>query len=611
MFTKLSINHVLSVASTISIFMAFIIISSTPQTIGFEISLYDAYSLYLWALLFFSSTCGVCILLITSSGRTKLGLWPVGLSIILLSNSIILTLPYLHGYYFFPAYDAQTHIGMIRDILSTGYVGSDNFYPLVHIFSVLLIEVTGINILALPSILIVLWSNLFILGIYCLSKIITHSQKWALFIVAFASPLLFSHLHVLIHPSTFSLFLAPLLLYFYHKVEQHKARDVVGTSCLIVLALTIILSHPITGIFVIVMLVCFSISNVLYAKVFHNNLGYSINSNGNYMIKLVIMLAAIWFLWYFSFSGIQNSVYHVYQVLISSEGTTLAEAQFGALMNTGLTPWQTFSLFINRYGSIFLYLFISLIAVILGFRGFIQKKVNHIVVAYAFQFIFALGFSAFSLFGYTGEYSVVRISRFFLMISPIIIGLMFYPYVRLELTSIHISQSMRKKIPMIFLAVVIIAAGSINLFNVFGSPSTSTENWQISKMENVGYVWFGMYHDNAFSTSVLTSGSILKRFEAFNFGSITCPEKYHANNPTHTPSHFGYTQNYSISITLNSDMYLITSERGRLATMYVQENVRSFSDVYDSNDFSRLNADPFANRLYSNNEFEVWLVYGN
>lgn len=609
MFQKTKLDFFISLIAFIFITITLGIIINVPPATGYELTIYDAYPPYFWLSLITSSACGIGILLHQAATRNRSSWWLVGLCAILMSNSVLLSLPYLHGYFFFPAGDAQSHIGMMLDIITTSHIDANNFYPIIHILGVNFCYITGINIGVLPTIFTILWDVVFLLGMYCLSKMITHDLKHSLLIVAFASPLIFSHMQVLIHPSMFSIFMIPLLLYFFHKYEAHDSRSI-DLLCLLLIGVAIILSHPMTGIFIIAIVLCFAISNTLYNRWTHDRMAKSIMSDTSHTIIVVAALSSIWFIWYFPFISIQSNIQAVFEFLFFGNGVPLIEVQMMTLTEAGITPFQTIQLFIYSYGAIFILLAISSIAVMITFRNFLQKKTTRVVFSYSLQFILALGFSAFSLFGLTGEYSVVRISRFFLMMCPIVSGLVFYQYfVRLP-NSNHTNKSIRNKL-IIIIAVAIISVGALNTLNVYGSPRTVVANWQVTEMENTGHIWFSLHYDPTVSTSTITDIASFSRFEHFNFGYSTCPQQYRVKNPTLISSHFGYDQNSSISITLNSeDQYLITSQRGRLDPMIIPENIRYKAHIYDLNDFDKLANDEHAARTYSNGEFEIWRIYG-
>ncbi|MBC7240670.1 MAG: hypothetical protein H5T71_11295, partial [Chloroflexi bacterium] len=163
-------------------------------------------------------------------------------------------------------------------------------------------------------------------------------------------------------------------------------------------------------------------------------------------------------------------------------------------------------------------------------------------------------FSTFSLFAFTGEYSVVRISRFFLLFAPIVSGLAIYRLVNsYRWKQMSLDKSKRiKKMFIITIVMFIITVNSINTLNIYGSPRTVSSNLQVSKLEIYGYKWFSEHQESTIPVRVnLVDEYILRRFEDFNFGYATCPPAYKASATKQTASHFGYDKNESIIETFN------------------------------------------------------------
>ena len=105
----------------------------TPPADGYEMSIYAAFPWYFWALLIASVLVGQLIVLRAGVTADKDGSdWWFGVLLVLLSNALLLFLPYARGYPYFERADVLTHLGHIRTIQTTGMIGPENIYPNIH-----------------------------------------------------------------------------------------------------------------------------------------------------------------------------------------------------------------------------------------------------------------------------------------------------------------------------------------------------------------------------------------------------------------------------------------------------------------------------------------------
>ena len=608
---------IIAIIAFIFIILALTIITKTPPASGYELSIYDAYPLYFWVFICISITCGILILVYQAFTEQKSNWWFIGLCVVIFSNAIFLGLPFFRGYFIYPSGDALTHLGIMKDIITTGYIGKDNYYPIVHLLGVILLKITEISRGAVTSLFFVFWSIMYLLNAYILGTVVANRRGQALLITAFACPLVFSFFHTLIHPSLLSLFIIPLILYFYHRREKLTSGQVESSIVLILLAFVITYTHPVTCIFAIIIFLAFNISRVLYKQIANRKqfvLPRALNTGGNYTIPLTMFI--VFFMWYFFYAAIQGSFRRVHNFLVYGSEVSLFADQTRQLAMAELSTSQTIELFIYRYGAISLYLLISIIAIIMVVKWSISKKteLEPMNLTYGIQFIVALLVSAFSLFALTGEYDPVRISRFFLLIAPVVNGLVIYRFIddtdKTHQQTINTIRRKRKREVFICLTTVLILMVAIlSIFNVYGSPRVVRENLQVSAMEITGAEWFGNRHDNDIVTA--TAGVSVRRFEDLTFGrEYPYTEKVKLDREP-IPSHFGYDRNISIAETFDfEDRYLLTCEAGRVNINVIPESARPKAHHYTGDGFAKLTADPAVAQIYANGEFEVWRVYG-
>ena len=127
------LTKILTILAFTFIILDLVIIAIIPPASGYEISIYDAYPWYFW--LFFIVVMFSSILIIIQKVLTenKSNQWFFGFSAILITNFILLIIPYFRGYCFYggAGEDLFSHVGYLREIAQSGYLSEGNFYPIV------------------------------------------------------------------------------------------------------------------------------------------------------------------------------------------------------------------------------------------------------------------------------------------------------------------------------------------------------------------------------------------------------------------------------------------------------------------------------------------------
>ena len=106
-----------AITGFILITLALILINNEPA-MGYEISIYTALSPLVWIFLIGSIACGIGIIVqqaFAEESKQK-SWWLIGLSMVMLSDFIILSLHALRGYFTYGRGDLLVHIGHILDL---------------------------------------------------------------------------------------------------------------------------------------------------------------------------------------------------------------------------------------------------------------------------------------------------------------------------------------------------------------------------------------------------------------------------------------------------------------------------------------------------------------
>jgi hypothetical protein len=422
----------------------------------------------------------------------------------------------------------------------------------------------------------------------------THGQ--ALFIVAFASPLLFGVFHHSIHPSILSVFLIPAALAMYHRKGSSGHAAPAFAFLAIVLTFLMVFFHPVTALIMLIILLVFGLGNLLVRRF---STAYAPEAD---VLYLLVVLTVSLFAWLNPFSGLEDKLNSVMGALLIGDATPMA-SHYGALLSqANLSILGVAELVMNQYGQIVIYLLATGIALLLVLWYFLSKQMHRSEFYYSLQVIAGIGFTGAMIVGYFIEFEPIRVARYAIIVIPVLCGLAFYHY------AVTMRSDTRQKLFVGFMLLLIFSASIFAVFSVYYSPRVVKANTQLTSMEMTGTEW---YFDRAdLDTPLIATDLNLARYEMYRYGYGT-PE-YHAPRPQFRrliPSRFGYDATQTLVERFDTPAtYMITTEMNRLSYLAYPEGVRPIVTRYLSSDFVRLSQDQSVMQAYANGEFEVWYI---
>lgn len=290
-FHSHSLNRILALSGVGLILISCIIILITPSAANYEFSLYDVYPFYFWLALIASIVTGSSILLINGLGNEQENNhWILGILIIFLADSILLFMPFIRGYLNFGSGDVLTHIGWMKDIIHKGYVGHSNMYPIDHILGVILHFFTGLSLQQITMIIPALFSLFFIISFYLLSTLIFSKQSECLFLLLFASILMFGNSQMAFAPNAQAFMLLPFLLYLLFKSNISDEKRIFSFLLILICTLLVYFHPLITVIMISILLLLKILSWILKKKDIKDTYGKNLN-------KLIFLLIILFFSW--------------------------------------------------------------------------------------------------------------------------------------------------------------------------------------------------------------------------------------------------------------------------------------------------------------------------
>lgn len=578
--------------------VALLAILNSPAT-GFEASIYEATPLVVWGCLIFSIACGIGIVVHqVHSQRESNNLWVIGLVLILLSTTIILSLHILRGYVMIGLEgDPGTHLGRIQDVIASGYAERESPYPIAHIFLTQLSLVTGSSPTLWHQWTPVLFTLLYMGFIYFLAKSVLPNRGQVI-LATVAGTVLIHGWYLNLTPNHLSNSLFPLVLYLL--VRSFTPGTIPWKLLFLVMVFLIPPFHPVPAIALVIVLWTLSLPGKLLTSTSQGASGFSDNRlQFNAAVSILVLVFTI--MWLSSF-GLWSGVIRNIQKLVTEGGptafTALMEAVGPGVEHTYSVAWQ----FFLHYASIIVYIVLALIAfLILWRRRANSKNLAGLWGLYGPLITFALFIVI--LFFLNLPFGPLRILIYIIIICTIFVGFSLCEFMK-RVASHH---NWRAKIVPLLIAVLLLGVSINGIVVVYGSPYIIRGNPQAT-LTNIQGMDYLLHHYN--TDLYITYWTVtISRYDDF----LMTPEEretvFISSDPTENriPHHFGYDKHQLIGQSYEKDRYVIISQRDRA---YCTEMFPELAEEYFlPEDFVRLENDISIDKLYVNGGFDFWFVH--
>lgn len=596
----------LSIITVFLLLLAYSIILLSPPATGYELNIYSMYSHFFWLLVCLIAVISVAIITLSEYWKLQ-GYWKVALFSMLGLELLILLLPSIRGYYMLNrgTGDVFAHLAWTQYILNMGTMTT--YYPGSHIL-LASFQIAGINIDTVSLALGALFPILYVLFLYMLGKSFQKSHWVSLLPILFAFPMLFQDRQFQFQPYMFAIFFMPLFFYLLLR-SANCGKKTFYSGLIIILSFMIVYFHPLIILYLIIFTLGILITSVLFS-----NSDVNLTLWKSHLTYLTLILTVSFSTWYLSFSGILRSFGKVFSAIFESSDTeTLAGRNADMLASEitgGIDPFYVIKLFILNYGSIGLYLFVGMLCTLLVINTIRMKKNSGIELYVSVIYLMAL-FIGFSFL--VKDFILGSIIRAF---SPaIVMSMILIPLVLSDLLS-KLPSKGEYKYYLSFISLGLVIVIIISLFTVYPSPIVSLPSQHMTSMEKTGLDFFIQYRDDAYP--VLLGENVLgyKKYEMFyseRYYDMNNDAKASIDYLSILPTHYGYRTYTTLSEMLDSggysrEYYHLSTELNRQTHYAVPEERRELLPTYTYEDTERLKRDPSINLLYSNSEFEAWII---
>jgi hypothetical protein len=387
--------------------------------------------------------------------------------------------------------------------------------------------------------------------------------------------------------------LIPFVLYAFFKRQRYPMQSI---SAVLVLALVALLFyHPLTALFMIgVFAICFGVK-------------YAPRIRTEYMTptNILSLSAAVFLVWYSSFTGIIlrfNRIYNTLFGLSGEEGAPLS-AYTETVAESSPALLDLIRVLALTYG-------VDLVLFGLGF-GFIVIVAWHgtgegrYIDSHAAIFVGTLGlFSVGGLLFLTIDFIVLPERPFQIakVAAVVLAGQAFY---LLWHNIDRLRETSRGRVSFhAALMVALLLLAVLSTFSMYESPSSSERNHQVTEMELEGSQWLMEHRDESVG-ELLQFGIKWHRFHDAQYGTLTRAPYW----GTFPPPHFNYTNRETLGESYATDRYLVITRYGRNLYPATFPNYRD-QWKFTPQDFQQLERDRTTARIYDSGDFTLYVVHG-
>lgn len=561
------------------------ILNFVPPASGYEISLYGVYPWYFWVALIFTIFSGQLVILGSAIyGGADDRSWVFGVALVLVSNAILLLMPYIRGYPIYGRADVLTHIGYVRDLSVVGIEG--NIYPLMHLHVLALSHATGVQPQTVINLLPVVVSFVCFGGLFYLVVGLL-DRSHALFCLSFAIVPFVSGSHSVVVPFTLSVLLIPFVLYVLFKEQQTAA--VSFRLFLVVSVIGAALYHPLTAL---LMLPVFG----MYVGL---KLAEPFRSKWVGPTKVASIAGVVFAAWYLQFFGIVNRFGTVYaRILGRDESESDLDTYVGTVDAFSPRIGDLVEVLLLQYGvGMLLFGLATAFLVYAIYRWWRQGSGQSLpLVFFSCAFVLFAGLSvAFLLIDFiVGWGRPLSIGKIFAIVLSA--SLCYY------LWNTESSQS-RRSVVSLSVAVVLLALTVLVVFSVYPTLGATQSNEQVTEMEIDSTGW--MFENR--NTELPLDGYRLTqyRFEHLHHGTLN--ETVRRDGTRRPPDHFGYDRSDRLGEFYEEDRYLMIN---RLAEETYPRQFPEYEEHwrFTPQDFEQLDNDRSVSRIYDNGEVRTYRV---
>jgi hypothetical protein len=578
-----------------------VMVARNSPAVAYEPSIYTATPSIVWLVLFINVVCGIGIVVhqVYTKRHTEGYLWLLGLCLILLSYTTLLSLWIIRGYALWGDGDPLGHLNFVYGLISTGYI--NNIYPITHILLAQISQVCDISPRVFHNILPLVFGLSYPAFMYLLAKSILRQKGQIIMVILASTTFMLTASFLQLTPTRLANLALPLALFilirsFTHGTIQWKVL-------LIIMIFLFPPFHPVPAFlffFTLVTIWLVSALPVIKERKLSKRIDNSFKFNFTATVLLVVW-AIFWFLPHPAWV----------EIIIGVKDPVLSPPDPHRSLYDLLFIYIAF--WLNHFGAVLICITFAVAAVPIllkkiGLQPDLWKLVSlYGPMATAFFVIILLYFRDIGLNPLFTP--VPRLLVYLVILGTLFIGFVLYELLeRADQTRHHF----RKVVPLMVI-VFLVALFLFGTVRLYASPFTHDNNYQITRTQLAGMDWFLHKKDYAMPVGgILIPPGLLG-------GILLTPEEWRNRPHIHTPrgmireelrlpSHLGYDRYPTMGDLFGTDIYLVLDERDR--NLYCGPFHELSEFTFLPQDFERMNYDPTVNHIYSNGGFDAYFIHG-
>lgn len=588
---------ILAISCFILILLSSFIAYAHPAR-GYELSIYESTPILVWIFLIISITGGVTIIIhqVYTKEYKNSNFWLFGFLILILSRMNLLYIPYIRGYYTWRG-DNISHIGYVKDVLFTGHVASDNFYPITHILLAELISISGAPIELIINHSTALISVFYVVSIYLLATAVLPIRDAQLLSVAAIGGVLFNGYDVYLMPNGWSILYLPLLFFFFFKSFK-------SLEYRLLLVITLVLYpffHPLSSTVLVIALLTIGFTRLLLYIVEYKNLSLN-NILHSFPLTQVLIVLGILLPWILSFPWFGPNIRSLHTALTAGHSPDVIAQMGSTLDKINVHGLDFVKLVIKMRGDDIIFLALSIIAAIILLKKYKNNKEiknnENIVILLGITFAIGIMYATylFNIIPGLGNIGSGRLLAYLVLFTPIFVGYTFQ----------HFFSKKRTYITASLCILIIMTASIISIFSVYPSPYVIRPTPEVTPMDMHGFEWSVSYKSRDIGCTCIISRTY--RFADAILGNAEEDKRTDIEHSAPIiPDHFDYVNHSTLGESYKKDKYAVIPKMDKIIYYTVWEAIGRFY----KEDFKRLESDESVDKLYSNGECDVWYIHTN
>lgn len=578
--TKLFLYIISLLGMLLLLYNLFILISYIPN--GYHIDIIKQLPLQSWLCFIMVYFLGTFLVINANDHRFKI----IGIIIIVLNYIVVFLIFNQLGYYADDKMDDLTYLAEIKSILWSGHINNSDIYPAALMLYAQISAITGIVAQTLSTLLPCLFSLIFVIGIFIISKLIIKIQEILYILLPTACIFYLHNYHFSTAPHFCYFTCTPIIMYLLFQYSFEKENRFSWLLIILPVIWLMPTMHPF-----IILVVLYSFIILLIVKMFF------LKKTMYPLYGLIIMFILGYFGWAIANYGLHSFIRGTYITFINglTENTLSMGLKYMSKASNWTTPFEFMRAYFLIYGRYFIPFVVILVA--LCFIIFNKKLQNTIKRTYY-------------LFG-----SLIIIYGFldiFLLVNPIyahtvqrLTALNFFVYFLIPLFAISLYIIFLQNhfvILHIMAALILTLVMGVSLFGAFPSSWSYTANSGIVVNQVNGMRWL-FEHKNAEPGAAVGEEQMMSRYYDLFYG---WPENMMYRKDVQDfimPDHFGYNDN--TSNTYDNYYIIITTYAEYLYTDIWKYKDKQF-DRFLPDDFNRFQNAPDYNHIYSSLNMDIY-----